>query len=117
MGQHGLDLGKDLEAVFEAAIGARLQHAEEIGRAHARDNVGADAARGFGLLRAFSRKHRDLAGTGDEVRNFGAGHHAVMPALGAGIHVFLAVLQQDVDGRDGPGHDEETMWRDAATAP
>jgi len=29
-----------------------------------------------------------------------------MPALVAGIHVFLADLQQeDVDGRDKPGHD------------
>jgi hypothetical protein len=29
----------------------------------------------------------------------------VMPALVAGIHVFLALLKQDVDGRDKPGHD------------
>jgi hypothetical protein len=31
-----------------------------------------------------------------------------MPALVAGIHVFLAVRRQkqDVDGRDEPGHDE-----------
>jgi D-alanyl-D-alanine dipeptidase len=30
----------------------------------------------------------------------------VMPALVAGIHVFLAELQkQSVDGRDKPGHD------------
>jgi 2-oxoglutarate ferredoxin oxidoreductase subunit beta len=28
-----------------------------------------------------------------------------MPALVAGIHVFLTE-QQDVDGRDKPGHDE-----------
>jgi hypothetical protein len=27
-----------------------------------------------------------------------------MPALGAGIHVFL-VSNEDVDGRDEPGHD------------
>jgi hypothetical protein len=33
---------------------------------------------------------------------------AVMPALVAGIHVFLAGLQgEDVDGRDKPGHDAE----------
>jgi hypothetical protein len=32
----------------------------------------------------------------------------VMPALVAGIHVFLFVgLQQDADGRDKPGHDAE----------
>jgi hypothetical protein len=29
-----------------------------------------------------------------------------MPALVAGIHVFLYALIQDVDGRDKPGHDE-----------
>jgi hypothetical protein len=32
-----------------------------------------------------------------------------MPALVAGIHVFLIfadALHQDVDGRDKPGHDE-----------
>jgi hypothetical protein len=28
-----------------------------------------------------------------------------MPALVAGIHVFLAEFSQDVDGRDKPGHD------------
>jgi hypothetical protein len=28
-----------------------------------------------------------------------------MPALVAGIHVFLAARKQDVDGRDKPGHD------------
>jgi hypothetical protein len=33
----------------------------------------------------------------------------VMPALVAGIHVFLILSsKQDVDGRDKPGHDE---WR------
>jgi D-alanyl-D-alanine dipeptidase len=32
----------------------------------------------------------------------------VMPALVAGIHVFLAKSQpKDVDGRDKPGHDSE----------
>jgi hypothetical protein len=30
----------------------------------------------------------------------------VMPALVAGIHVFLLMMpKQDVDGRDKPGHD------------
>ena len=29
-----------------------------------------------------------------------------MPALVAGIHVFLQYCSQDVDGRDKPGHDE-----------
>jgi hypothetical protein len=29
-----------------------------------------------------------------------------MPA----IHVFLATLKQDVDGRDKPGHDDRCMW-------
>ena len=32
----------------------------------------------------------------------------VMPALVAGIHVFLRRRSQDVDGRDKPGHDD---WR------
>ncbi len=32
----------------------------------------------------------------------------VMPALVAGIHVFLTGFQRkDVDGRDKPGHDSE----------
>jgi hypothetical protein len=30
----------------------------------------------------------------------------VMPALVAGIHVFLLQQRQGVDGRDKPGHDE-----------
>src|SRR5258708_7008347 len=40
-------------------------------------------------------------------RSLRSGHlSAVMPALVAGIHVFLATLsKQDVDGRDKPGHD------------
>ena len=29
----------------------------------------------------------------------------VMPALVAGIHVFFGASDQDVDGRDKPGHD------------
>jgi hypothetical protein len=39
-----------------------------------------------------------------------------MPALGAGIHVFLLVLQlkKDVDGRDKPGHDAGTFILDCA---
>jgi hypothetical protein len=28
-----------------------------------------------------------------------------MPALGAGLHVFLNTSIKDVDGRDKPGHD------------
>jgi len=33
-------------------------------------------------------------------------NNVVMPALAAGIHVFLAhVSKQGVDGRDKPGHD------------
>jgi len=28
-----------------------------------------------------------------------------MPALVAGIHVLLHSIEQDVDGRDKPGHD------------
>jgi hypothetical protein len=33
-----------------------------------------------------------------------------MPALVAGIHVFLAVSEEGVDGRDKPGHDSRTMF-------
>jgi hypothetical protein len=29
-----------------------------------------------------------------------------MPGLVPGIHVFFTFQQQDVDGRDKPGHDE-----------
>jgi hypothetical protein len=29
----------------------------------------------------------------------------VMPGLVPGIHVFLPLAKQDVDGRDKPGHD------------
>jgi hypothetical protein len=32
-----------------------------------------------------------------------------MPALVAGIHVFLDLLKQDVDGRVKPGHDEHSF--------
>jgi len=35
-----------------------------------------------------------------------------MPALVAGIHVFLPCAK-DVDGRDKPGHDEPAMERPA----
>jgi hypothetical protein len=28
-----------------------------------------------------------------------------MPALVAGIHAFLSIAKQGVDGRDKPGHD------------
>ena len=37
--------------------------------------------------------------------NTRAQFHCVMPALVAGIHVFLSLRQKDVDGRDKPGHD------------
>jgi hypothetical protein len=30
----------------------------------------------------------------------------VMPGLVPGIHVFTELTQEDVDGRDKPGHDE-----------
>jgi len=32
-----------------------------------------------------------------------------MPGLGPGIHVFLVALGEDVDGRDKPGHDVESL--------
>jgi hypothetical protein len=33
----------------------------------------------------------------------------VMPGLVPGIHVLAAVKQEDVDGRDKPGHDEKRI--------
>jgi len=33
----------------------------------------------------------------------------VMPALVAGIHVLLSESKKDVDGRDKPGHDVESV--------
>jgi hypothetical protein len=33
----------------------------------------------------------------------------VMPALVAGIHVFFIPSSEDVDGRDKPGHDGNTL--------
>jgi hypothetical protein len=38
-----------------------------------------------------------------------------MPALGAGIHVFVKA-KKDVDGRDKPGHDEIYFFSVAAPA-
>jgi hypothetical protein len=32
-----------------------------------------------------------------------------MPALVAGIHVFVSGNSKDVDGRDKPGHDEKLV--------
>jgi hypothetical protein len=32
-----------------------------------------------------------------------------MPGLVPGIHVFLSSKKQDVDGRDKPGHDAESV--------
>ena len=37
---------------------------------------------------------------------------AVMPGLVPGIHVFLVISKQDVDGRDKPGHDGMNDRRD-----
>lgn len=34
-----------------------------------------------------------------------------MPALVAGIHVFEHLRNEDVDGRDKPGHDSNTSRR------
>jgi len=33
-----------------------------------------------------------------------------MPGLVPGIHVFVHDNQEDVDGRDKPGHDEQMEW-------
>jgi hypothetical protein len=34
----------------------------------------------------------------------------VMPGLGPGIHVLTAAQEEDVDGRDKPGHDEKDVY-------
>jgi hypothetical protein len=39
-----------------------------------------------------------------------------MPGLVPGIHVFESLRAQDVDARDGPGHDGESLDRDSYTA-
>jgi len=33
-----------------------------------------------------------------------------MPGLVPGIHVFLSIRGEDVDGRNEPGHDDVTMF-------
>jgi len=37
----------------------------------------------------------------------GTSSKLVMPGLGPGIHVFLPISKNDVDGRVKPGHDEK----------
>ncbi len=51
-------------------------------------------ARGYGSLRSQGRPVEVHAS------------QLVMPGLVPGIHVFLFGREQDVDGRDKPGHDE-----------
>jgi hypothetical protein len=34
----------------------------------------------------------------------------VMPGLDPGIHVLRVALNEDVDGRVKPGHDEACLW-------
>jgi hypothetical protein len=51
---------------------------------------------------------RDVHGVSPAATSF-----LVMPALVAGIHVFLAsAAKEDVDGRDEPGHDGTGRSRD-----
>jgi hypothetical protein len=40
----------------------------------------------------------------------------VMPGLDPGIHVFVTLLQQDVNGRVKPGHDEKSWSNIRKTA-
>ena len=67
-GDHGFDLGEDVEAVFEAAISLRLHDAEQIRLPHARDHVVGDAARRFGFLRPFARDARRYRAPAPKVR-------------------------------------------------
>src|SRR5262249_34458527 len=55
----GNDLREHVEAVLQPPVGARLHDAEKIRLPHAFDHVVADAAIGFGLLRALARELGD----------------------------------------------------------
>ena len=67
------DVGEDVKAVFEPAIGLRPHDAEEVQLPHARDHVLADAPVGFGLLRPLTREGSDRARPREEIGNVGFG--------------------------------------------
>jgi hypothetical protein len=58
---------------------------------------------------AWAAEHADYPAQVDSLSS-------VMPALGAGIHVFCAA-SEDVDGRDKPGHDAGFWLRCERTMP
>jgi hypothetical protein len=53
------------------------------------------------LIRSKHFLDKGKVGTPDDAPNL-----LVMPALVAGIHVFMPIRNEDVDGRVKPGHDE-----------
>ncbi len=66
------DLREHLEAVFETAVGLRLHDAEQIRRPQARDQIVADAARGFGLSRPLAGKPGNVARPQQKLGNLGS---------------------------------------------
>jgi hypothetical protein len=69
----GNDLREHVEAMLEPAVGPRLHDAEQVRLPHAFDHVVADAAIGFGLLRALARKRADAARSRQEIGHIGGG--------------------------------------------
>jgi hypothetical protein len=69
----GNDLREHVEAMLEPAVGPRLHDAEQVRLPHAFDHVVADAAVGFGLLRARARKLGDGARQRQEIGHIGVG--------------------------------------------
>jgi hypothetical protein len=59
--------------MLEAAVGPRLHDAEQVRLPHSFDHVVADAAVGFGLLRALARKLGDGARSCQEIGHIGIG--------------------------------------------
>ena len=64
----GNQFDEDIEAVFEAAICRRLQNAEQLGFAHALDDVVGDAPVRFGFLCATANDLGDGAGARQQLR-------------------------------------------------
>ena len=69
----GDDLREHVEAMLEPAVGPRLHDAQQVRLPHALDHVVADAAIGFGLLRALARKRADGARSRQEIGHVGVG--------------------------------------------
>jgi hypothetical protein len=68
----GDQLSEDIETVFETAIGLRLQNAEQLGFAHACDDVVGDAPVCLGFLYASANNVRDGARARQQLRHVGS---------------------------------------------